>query len=50
MIYFVVTLLVSAVWILDKKRTRKNILAEDVVDFTNEFRKVREGLSLEEKR
>lgn len=50
MIYFIVTLLVSAIWIMDKKRTSKNILAENVVDFTQEFRKVREGLSREEKR
>lgn len=50
MIYFIVTLLVSAIWIMDKKRTSKNTLAEDVIDFTQEFRKVREGLSREAKR
>lgn len=50
MIYFIVILLVSTVWILDKKRTSKNILAENVIDFTQEFRKVREGLSRGAKR
>ena len=54
MIYFIVILLVSTVWILDKKKkkkkTSKNILAENVIDFTREFRKVREGLSRGAKR